>query len=605
MIDWLRTAKSAHFQAKAKRLPKKAIVNLFRTIRQNSEAPSNNIFLHVKEPFGHASWSALAFLYERDVAFLDPPDGDVKESICGFLLIVEHRDYVALFKSNLDVPLEFKTKYFQRIGDDKVEAAIARADVTFEQIRLRNMAGSKHALRNKTLEANDLQSVVGPAGASRYVPRGYRVRRGADHYVATPDSGKISMRSERTGYEELVQWAVSVIDLLIDQNAEPSAFIRTFARPIDLSSIPPTTIPTHFAVDVPTLVEELFESPELMQFVRGTGATAVSLNKAETEAVLASLNQSLLIRKVRKDLRVIHPQNDTQVGMVNIAKTRISLRKLNLPEIENIYIKLASQAAGDDDNGVPLKRYIDQNNLFTILFSDSSVVYLDGELYKDDSLVDGRTFLSYIRIDPQLNVVASEKGMFTAAHTTFDADSVFGVLVDRIAASDEVLVCDDLGNEWADFIGINGNHQPKTISFYHAKYDVLSLSASALHIVVSQAIKNLSRINLSHEDVVAKFDKWTTPYANNNVVTLIPRIVRGDEAILRAKITEALSSPDTIRRVFIVTSSLSRAQLYQQFEALRGGATPEPHFVQLYQLLMSYFSACIEVGAYASIVCQE
>jgi hypothetical protein len=78
MIDWLRTTKSANFQLKAKRLPKSAIVDLFRTIRQNSEAPSQNIFHHVKEPLGHASWSALAFLSERDPAFLDVPDGDVK-----------------------------------------------------------------------------------------------------------------------------------------------------------------------------------------------------------------------------------------------------------------------------------------------------------------------------------------------------------------------------------------------------------------------------------------------------------------------------------------------------------------------------------------------
>jgi len=158
-----------------------------------------------------------------DPSFLDPPDGDVKERVCGFLLMVEYRDYVALFKSNLDVPSEFKTEYFQHIGDNRVEAAIARADVVFEQIRLRNMAASKYALRNKTLEANDLQSVVGPAGASRYVPRAYRVRQGENHYSATPDTGKISMRSERTGYEELVQWAVAVIDLLISQNAAPSA----------------------------------------------------------------------------------------------------------------------------------------------------------------------------------------------------------------------------------------------------------------------------------------------------------------------------------------------------------------------------------------------
>jgi len=605
MIDWLRTTKSANFQLKAKRLPKSAIVDLFRAIRQNSEAPSQNIIHHVKEPLGHASWSALAFLSERDPAFLDVPDGDVKENICGFLLLVEYRDHVALFKSNLELPSEFKTEYLQRISDERVEAAIAQADVTFEQIRLRNMATSKHALRNKTLEANDLRNVVGPAGASRYVPRSYRVRRAGDHYAATPDSGKISMRSDRAGYEELVQWTISVIDLLIDQNAPSSAFIRTFARPIDLSCIPPTTIPTHFAVDVPRLVEELFESAEVMQFVRGTGQTAVFLNKVETEVVLSVLDQSLLIRKVRKELRVIHPLNDVQVGLINIAKTRISLRKLDLPEIENLYVKPTAQAAGGDDNGVPLKRYIDQNNFFTILFNDPRVVYLGGELYKDDTLTDGRTFLAYLRADPQLNTTTSEKGTFTAAHTTFDADSVFGVLINSVAANDEVLVCDDLGDEWADFIGINGNHLPKTITFYHAKYGAPSLSASALQIVVGQAIKNLSRMNLREDEVSPRFAKWTNAYANDNAATLIPRIARGNEAMLHAKIAEALASPDTVRRVYIVTPSLSYAQLDQTLAGLRAGETPEPHFVQLYQLLMSCFSACTEVGAYASVVCRE
>ena len=111
MIDWLRVAKSANFYTKAKRLSKKAVVDLFRTIRQASEAPARNIFRHVKESFGHASWSALAFLYERNPSFLDVPEGDLKERVCGFILLVEHREYVAVFKSNLDVPSDFKTEY--------------------------------------------------------------------------------------------------------------------------------------------------------------------------------------------------------------------------------------------------------------------------------------------------------------------------------------------------------------------------------------------------------------------------------------------------------------------------------------------------------------
>ena len=74
MIGWLRAAKSAHFHKKTKRLPKKAIVDLFRSIRQTSEAPTNNIFHHIKEALGQASWSALSFSYDRDPSFLDLPN---------------------------------------------------------------------------------------------------------------------------------------------------------------------------------------------------------------------------------------------------------------------------------------------------------------------------------------------------------------------------------------------------------------------------------------------------------------------------------------------------------------------------------------------------
>src|SRR5579859_4112538 len=111
MIDWLRATKSANFYNKTKRLSKKAILDLFRAIRQNSEAPSRNIFHHVKESFNHASWSAVAFPYERDPTFLNCPEGEVKEIICGFALLVEYRDFVALFKSNLELPPVFKTEY--------------------------------------------------------------------------------------------------------------------------------------------------------------------------------------------------------------------------------------------------------------------------------------------------------------------------------------------------------------------------------------------------------------------------------------------------------------------------------------------------------------
>ena len=365
--------------------------------------------------------------------------------------------------------------------------------------------------------------------------------------------------------------------MLIDENTQPSTFIRAFARPIDLDSMPAGILPTYIAIDVPTLTENIFEEPDGMRLIRRTGDDALVLERNEVDIILALLDRVLTVRRVKGELRIIDPQN-RQIGTLNIGKARISLRSLEIPEIENIYIEPVNPPAGEQEHGIPIKRYIDQNNLYTILFNDLAVVYLDGELYRDDALGDGTHLLSYLTTDPRLNAATSEKGVFQRCIQLLIRTPYSTLSPDHIAAQDELLVCDDLGDEWADFIGINASSQPKTISFYHAKHGALSLSASALHIAVSQAIKNLGRINLAIEAVEAKLPKWTTAYVNDNVETLIQRVVRGDAGTIRETIADALASPDTIRRVFIVTSSLSRGQVQQRFAAIRRRRSPDATF---------------------------
>lgn len=167
---------------------------------------------------------------------------------------------------------------------------------------------------------------------------------------------------------------------------------------------------------------------------------------------------------------------------------------MSLAELDDICVE-AVNAPAQVEPGIPLKRYLDHNNLFSILFNDPAVVYVSGTLYKDKSLTDGRLFLSHIRSCSNLNTVNDEKGGFVAGQIAFAAESAFGVIVNHVADSQELLVCDDLGDEWADFIGLNDESQPKTLSFYHAKHGGLTLGASALHVVFSQANKNLGRMN--------------------------------------------------------------------------------------------------------------
>jgi len=606
MIDWLRTTTTAYFYKKRKRLPKVALADLFRAIRNSSDPVGRNVFYHVKEQHSHSQWSAIAFFYERDPAFLVYPEGHdhTKERVCGFLMLIEYREYAVLFKSNLEFPSTFKTEYLRRIGDQHFEAAVAPVDATFEKLTLRNMTSSKHTLRSKTLEANNLQNLIGRAGSSRFIAQGYRSRQNGQHLSATPNTGRLSMRSDRLPYKELIAWAESSIEKLGNDAPVLSPFIESFTRPINLSSMPANLSPTYIAVEVPQLTEDVFEDPPEIRLVRKQGDTVVPLDKNGAELLLAELDQNFVVQSARGELAIVDPRSNTSVGNIALNKSRISLRRLSLAGLNDICIEFVNGPA-PEQSAIPLKRYIDHNNLFSVLFNDPAVVYVGGTLYKDKSLTDGRLFLSHIRSCPNLNNAIDEKGAFAARQAAFDPESIFGVIVSHVAASREVLVCDDLGDEWADFIGVNDESQPKTLSFYHAKHGDLTLGASALHAVVSQAIKNLGRMNASDEEIAAKLEKWQSVYRNDGEETAIQRVIGVAAPQLQTRLTNALLSPDTIRRVFVVTTSLSRRQLEQQFEAIRAGNPASAHFVQLYTLLMSFFSACIEVNANGYVVCRD
>jgi hypothetical protein len=117
----------------------------------------------------------------------------------------------------------------------------------------------------------------------------------------------------------------------------------------------------------------------------------------------------------------------------------------------------------------------------------------DSAFLKQDNVTrdGGALFLGHLIPADCLKSVSSEKGSFRTNQKNFSGTSVFGQLESTIARDDDVLICDDLGDEWADFIGLNTKGAPPMITFYHAKHGKLSLGAGPFHISVSQAEKNL------------------------------------------------------------------------------------------------------------------
>jgi hypothetical protein len=173
-----------------------------------------------------------------------------------------------------------------------------------------------------------------------------------------------------------------------------------------------------------------------------------------------------------------------------------------------------------------------------------------------------------------------------------------------VSAPDPILICDDLGDEWADFIGIREDGGVTQITFYHAKHGNLSLGAGPFHVAVSQAIKNLANMGFPEERMGAKIQGWGNTYNAPGVQTQIPRILRSNAPNLLDAVTRARTAPDSLRRATIVTSSLSKQAVEDAFTQIQSGQPPDPAFVQLYWLLQSFFSACTEVGATGAIVCR-
>ena len=603
MIDALRVTKTANFHELKRQLSNAAVDDLFRQIRANLPSASQNLFFHRRIQTGGALWSAISFFYERSPAFISE-DAGVRERICGFMLLVEHRGHIAIFRSKLDLPAGFNSRYLGRVSTDRVELAVARNDAIFEKIRLRNMSVSKHAMRNKTFEADDLQNVVGPAGANRYVPQGYSVRSGSSHFSTTPSTGRIAQRSDRGNHFALVEYARTVIDELIDATGAPAKFINTFARAIDLATLEGTANPITFAVDVTRLGDMIYERREL-RLVRQQAGQYKSLSKVQIDAVLSELDAALTVTGTGKVYDLHNFPGGPKIGTLSFNQSRVALRELRLPLSAGIEVENTGHLLGQDPNRIALRKYIDQEDGFIILFDILALAYIDGTLFRDDGLTDGGDgFLRYLRADPLLATVTDEKGTFTARQRTFDAHSTFGVVAASVADGDEVLVCDDLGNEWADFIGLSNGSSPPRITFYHAKHGDLSLGAGPFHISVSQAIKNLQWMNLPAEAIGVKIRGWRNNYRNGGVRTRIPRVLRGNPVDLATEFSRARNAPDAIRRVCIVTSSLSRAAVEKALGDIAAGNAPHPHFVQLYWLLLSFFSACTEMNAHGYVICR-
>lgn len=557
MINDLSISTAANFFTIKKKLSDKGVEDLFVALRATYGVTGHNEFKHTRESLAGARWSAICFRYEGTPAFLDEAT-DIRETLCGFLMIVEYQKYAAVLHSRLSLLPAFKTKHLAAVSTAQVEGAIATADAVFQKMRMRNMSVSPYAMQNKTLEAANLANVVGPGGSRRYAPRNYSVVSGGSLRSATPSTGRISYRSARVDLAGIVDFAKAVIDALRDDTAAVSPFIKSFARPVTLAEALEASQPTAFAIDTTVLIEGLDGNGPGIRLVR-QAEDIVELSAEELTALVNQLERPLTISAGNRVRTVSDPESGEEAASIALNKNRIALRTLSLAPAAEVMIESLEFPLGEDENRKTLREYLDEANALIVLFDDVRLAYIDGQVFRDETLLDGgEAFLQYFRTDPSLSNVTSEKGEFNATQTAFDGTCTFGAIVDHIGAHDAILLCDDLGDEWADFIGVKEEAGLTQVCFYHAKHGALSLGAGPFHVSVSQATKNLGNMTFPEERLEAKLQTWGALYVAPNQDTQISRTIRSNATDLAAALSRTRTAPDVMRRAVIVTSSVSK-----------------------------------------------
>jgi len=258
-----------------------------------------------------------------------------------------------------------------------------------------------------------------------------------------------------------------------------------------------------------------------------------------------------------------------------------------------------------------LRLFLNNDDFFTVALTDPMVFYTAQAFYRIDCAHAEERLASVLTRWPALSVVDSEKGDVGAQKKTWDNGSIFnliesnkktGLMATNFGRRD-FLFCDDLDTEAADFVC--ADFARRKIAFIHAKQGSDQVvSASALHIVVAQALKSLSLISRGGSEPM-HLNRWSRGSYWSG--TQIRRWRAGRSSLpvgehLWEKLRlEILDHPLAERKVWLVLGrTLQKDVLLEQLKKpkLRDAVTG-----QTVHLLSSLHANCIQLGVRLRVFC--
>ena len=555
-------------------------------------------------------------------------DSGLLETKYGYCNIVKYKEYILINSKfcslnkevikiiGTELPFEEFTKYFTK---DTAE---------FEKITLSN-SSIMSGIRSRIIEGQKLQENFRPIYSSKHVLKSFRVLQDGAVFSQSPSTSKLNYRNGKLNVEKYIDWCKTIIDSINTNNS--SKYFDNFAKPVDISKMK-ELVPKIIFIDLNFLkdFEDLrfishqeqveIKTNYIFKYYNGLFELQNLENNKYTinydcdyyiighkidkgEIKFNKKNYITLpiktLKTENRKVNVIKSSKNEQLKINKNKQLKINKNKKTITyHIEDIDVFYKYK---DDDKEITLKELIENNS--TILFDNSQFFYYKKTLFQDSQLQDSG-FLRYFHAENNMINAKSEKGTFNQYSVNFSDDSIFDILEKRLRHLKYTdIICDDLGNERADYIAFDENR----LGFFHAKYkqvdsDRGKKSASVLHDVVSQALKNLVFLDNIENIILDRVyqDKWSNKY----ITTQIDRIresANSSNSIVE-RIKETNRQINVQKYMVLVVNFISKSEISDYIQ--NPSTNTNTQIQQIVWLISSFISTCQEMNIIPQIICK-
>ncbi|MFB4203662.1 hypothetical protein KBTX_02672 [wastewater metagenome] len=527
-------------------------------------------------------YSVKVFPSTRPVYFLDD---DFEDIVHAFILVIEVDNYIAILKKSCANISDTLEKYFTLIGSEEFSSSFSDEDVEFQKMALRNMTISDRAMRTRSYEAANLKGLLSTHSAGRSIPFYFKLRQGSTT-KSISGSGRVVESSSRESIDDIGVWVRDQINLI--ESPISNNFLDAFASKIDLSDVLELTKPNAVLIESSSLFERI-EKDDL--------ALACKTRKGKKVSV-----SSRIFKKLECALESVYELDDELniVGGDNSSWVRKNKKTLTLHSKT-----LSKFRVVENGKEVTLQKFIIKNGLYSITFDDPKYMYFMGSCFEDSSGVSEiDNILEILQPMNDMSKVHSEKGEFDKSASRFSEDSMFS-LVEAVHQNDDYIFCDDLGDEWADHITFN--KRDSNICFVHSKHGDPSTSASNLHDVVGQGIKNLGNMYFGRDLMLSKLNNSLSYNykSSSGIETNIARIRKGDPDQFEGFLNNLLKDYKLNRRCVLSCSFISKSDVKREFLKIKNKARVRGHVTQLFWIISSFAHAAKDMNTIPLIYCNK